>query len=380
MARFVSIDIGNDALKGFLGSLNNQIYVPNVIADVKDREIVEMEKNPLNALHVEITSSALKIKNGHFAVGKLAAKYPNNDELTPDQEKSGSDQPVIMLLTALALDASKSFPEEDGIIEATYNLSTGLPLDETKQGKSKEFRKKLKNSQHEVKFLKTPSLEGKIVRIKFEQVLVNTEGFAAFVDLTTNDDGSTKNQELIGKTILINDIGGLSTDSAIITDDAEVDNEYSNGIKKGVSTYLDNIIRKVYSKYKYTIKSRRTLVEIITNKQPEEQYHIWVNGNRVSIKEIVDEELTILAKEEYKLIKDMWRNVPGIRFAYQIGGGSLVLKPYLTEINQADFNYPLRFVSEEDSVWMIAKAYYKILLMYLQNKGITNSEVATTKE
>jgi plasmid segregation protein ParM len=105
-----------------------------------------------------------------------------------------------------------------------------------------------------------------------------------------------------------------------------------------------------------------------------------VNGNRVSIKEIVDEELTILAKEEFKLIKDMWRNVPGIRFAYQIGGGSLVLKPYLTEINQADNNYPLRFVSEEDSVWMIAKAYYKILLMYLQNKGVTNSEVATTKE
>jgi plasmid segregation protein ParM len=380
MARFVSIDIGNDALKGYLGSLDNQIYVPNVIADAKDREIVEMEKDPLNALHVEITSSALKIKNGHFAVGKLAAKYPNNDELTPDQEKAGSDQPVIMLLTALALDATKCFPEEDGIIEANYYLSTGLPLDETKQGKAKEFRKKLKNSQHEVKFLKTPSLEGKIIRIKFEQVLVNTEGFAAFVDLTTNDDGSTKNQELLGKTILINDIGGLSTDSAIITAEAEVDNEYSNGIKKGVSTYLDNIIRKVYSKYKYTIKSRRTLVEIITTKQPEEQYHIWVNGNRVSIKEIVDEELTTLAKEEYKLIKDMWRNVPEIRFAYQIGGGSLVLKPYLTEINQADYNYPLRFVSEEDSVWMIAKAYYKILLMYLQNKGIAISEVATTKE
>lgn len=37
---------------------------------------------------------------------------------------------------------------------------------------------------------------------------------------------------------------GLSTDSAIITDEAEVDNEYSNGIKRGVSTYLDNIIKK----------------------------------------------------------------------------------------------------------------------------------------
>jgi plasmid segregation protein ParM len=380
MARFVSIDIGNDAVKGFLGDLETRLYIPNVIANVQDREIVEMEKNPLNALHVEITSSALKNKNGSFAVGKLASKYPNNDELTPDQDKADSDQPVIMLLTSLAYDAVGQFTEEDGVIEASYYLSTGLPLDETKQGKAKEFRKKLKNSQHEVKFLKTPSLEGKIVRIKFEQVLVNTEGFAAFVDLTTNNDGSTKNEDLIGKTLLINDIGGLSTDSAIISAEAEVDNEYSNGIKKGVSTYLDNIIRKVYTKFKYTIKSRRTLVEIITNEQPEEQYHIWVNGNRVSIKDIIDEELSVLAKEEYKLIKDMWRNVPDTRLAYQIGGGSLVLKPYLSELNQAEKNYPLRFVSEDDSIWMITRAYFKILLMYLQSKGISTQKQAIVKE
>ncbi|MBK5463442.1 ParM/StbA family protein [Peribacillus sp. TH27] len=380
MARFVSIDIGNDAVKGFLGDLETRLYIPNVIANVQDREIVEMEKNPLNALHVEITSSALKNKNGSFAVGKLASKYPNNDELTPDQDKADSDQPVIMLLTSLAYDAVGQFTEEDGVIEASYYLSTGLPLDETKQGKAKEFRKKLKSSQHEVKFLKTPSLEGKIVRIKFEQVLVNTEGFAAFVDLTTNNDGSTKNEDLIGKTLLINDIGGLSTDSAIISAEAEVDNEYSNGIKKGVSTYLDNIIRKVYTKFKYTIKSRRTLVEIITNEQPEEQYHIWVNGNRVSIKDIIDEELSVLAKEEYKLIKDMWRNVPDIRLAYQIGGGSLVLKPYLSELNQSEKNYPLRFVSEDDSIWMITRAYFKILLMYLQSKGISTQKQALIKE
>lgn len=143
MARFVSIDIGNDAVKGYLGDIENKIYIPNVIADLKDREIVEMEKEPLNALHVEITSSALKQKNGSFAVGKLASKYPNNDELTPEQDKSESDQPVILLLTTLAYDAIGKFEEKEDIIEATYYLSTGLPLDETKKGKAKEFRKNL---------------------------------------------------------------------------------------------------------------------------------------------------------------------------------------------------------------------------------------------
>lgn len=66
MSRFVSIDIGNDAVKGFLGDVENRIYIPNVIADLKDREIVEMEKESINALHVEITSSALKQKKRVF--------------------------------------------------------------------------------------------------------------------------------------------------------------------------------------------------------------------------------------------------------------------------------------------------------------------------
>ena len=377
--RLASVDIGNDAVKAYLHGLEESLYIPNVIAELPDRDIVEMEKEPLSALHVEIQSSALKEPARRFAVGKLATKYPNNDELTPDNDKSASDQPVILLLTALAIDATRNFEENDGIIEATYILSTGLPLDETKRGLNKEFRKKLKSGQHQVTFLKTPELEGKTVRIKFEHVLVNTEGFAAYIDLTTNDNGSTKNEELIGKTILINDIGGLSTDSAIITKDSEVDNEYSDGIKQGVSPYLDNIIRKVYSEYKYRIKSRRALVEIITNEDPEEQYCIFKDGNRISIKELIDHELMILAKEEYKLIKNLWSAVPDIRLAYQIGGGSVVLRPYLTKLNDADKQYPLRFTKTEDSIWMIARAYFKILLMYCQAKGIEIKDMSLAR-
>ncbi|WP_232252081.1 hypothetical protein [Bacillus licheniformis] len=58
--------------------------------------------------------------------------------------------------------------------------------------------------------------------------MVNTEGFAAYIEL------SEKYSDIVGKTVLINDIGGLSTDSAIITKDAQVDNEFSDGIKKAL--------------------------------------------------------------------------------------------------------------------------------------------------
>ncbi len=374
--RLAAVDIGNDAIKAYVESLENEVYIPNVIAEIgASREIVEMEKYALDGLHVEIVSSALKRGKGVYAVGKLATGYSHNDELTPDSEKSEGDQPLIMLLTVLAYDAAKNIPEKNGIIEATYYLSTGLPLSEAKRGKRKVFKEKLKNNNHEIHFKVTPEVGGKIVRLKFEEVLVNIEGHVALIDLTTNNDGSVRNQELTQMTVLINDIGGLSTDAAIIHSDGSVDNIYSDGIKEGVSPYLDEIIDRVYRKFGYKFLSRQQLVEIVTAEDPELRNHIWLKGNRTSIQSIVDDVLVKLAREEYKLIKNTWNQVPSIRVSYQIGGGSLLLKPYLEKINEQEEGYPLRFVGPKESVWMIARAYFKLLTIYLQMKGLQPEEV-----
>ncbi|MCY7565735.1 ParM/StbA family protein [Bacillus safensis] len=383
--RLASVDIGNDAVKAFLGGAGeeNKLYIPNVLAKLETRSIVEMEKNPLDAIHVEVNSSTLKGGIQKVAVGKLASKQNVNEELTPDTDKSESDQAMIMLLTTLALDAVKNFisdkEDKDEVIKAKYLLSTGLPMDETKRGLNKAFRKKIRDGQHKVTFLDTPVYQGKTVEISFENVLVNTEGFAAYIEL------SEKYQDIVGKTVLINDIGGLSTDSAIITKDAQIDNEFSDGIKKGVAGALDNIIRKVYNEHRYTIKSRRDLVEIITSQDAEEKNTVYVAGKSTSIKDIVDEELSTLASEEYKLMKSIWRNVPDIRKAYNIGGGSAVLKDYLIEINKEDAKFPFEFPKIEDSIWMIARAYFKILTLFCQKKGIEvpkveKAEVAETAQ
>lgn len=146
--RLASVDIGNDAVKAFLGGAGeeNKLYIPNVLAKLENRSIVEMEKNPLDAIHVEVNSSTLKGGIQKVAVGKLASKQNVNEELTPDTDKSESDQAMIMLLTTLALDAVKNFisdkEDKDEVIKAKYLLSTGLPMDETKRGLNKAFRKK----------------------------------------------------------------------------------------------------------------------------------------------------------------------------------------------------------------------------------------------
>jgi plasmid segregation protein ParM len=368
--RFDAVDIGNDALKGFMNSYGKRMTIPNVIAKVNDRLVVEYEKKVLDGLHVEITSSALKSKGGKYVVGKLAMQYENNDELTPESDKYDNDQSVILLLTSIACDlAFNNAVGASNLLEANIYLSTGLPLAEAEH--RKEFRKKLKNTTHEVKFLKTPKLEGITVKIKFEDVIVNTEGFGAYVDLMMHIDGSDRNIELQGKDIMINDIGGLSTDTAIINADGSINNTNSKGIAEGVSSYLDEIIDQVQRQHKYTIKSRRELVEILTNKNAEDRNHIYVKSNRTSIEEIVKPILTKLAMAEYKHISRVWEKVPSIRAAYQIGGGALILKDYLNVINAENHKFALRFTeNEEDSIWMISRSYFKILMTWCARKGI----------
>ena len=379
--RLGAVDVGNDSIKAIFNSLETEMNIPNVIAETTEtRNFVELEKNPLDGLHVEITSRALKSGKGIYAVGKLASKYLNNDELTLGSEKSESDQSIIMLLTPIAIDAITcgEFEEKDGVIEAQYLLSTGLPLDEAKRGKRKTFREKLKSASHEVRFLDTPVYQGKTVRIKFTEIIVNTEGHAAMIDLTTNDDGSVRNEELTMHTVMITDIGGLSTDIAILTPEG-IDNVNSDGMRDGVSPYLDQIIDQVARETRYQFQSRQELVEVITNQSPVERNHIYSKGNRTSIQSIVDTILMQLAKSEYRMITKMWEEkVPSIRYSYLIGGGALIIKPYIEQLNEKGNQYPLRFLSQKESVWIIARAYFKLLLIYMNEKGIKVAAPAKT--
>lgn len=368
--RQAAVDIGNDSLKAYFEKLENELLIPNVIAEIGlSRNIVELEKHPLDGLHVEIISDALKRGQGVYVVGHLAGGYDHNDELTTISDKSEADQPIVMLLTALAYDAAMASPNQNGVTEVTYYLSTGLPLSEAKRDKRKLFKQKLKSGTHEVRFHITPTIGGRTIRIHFEEVLVNIEGHVALIDLTTHDDGSVRNEELTHMNVLINDIGGLSTDAAIILEDGAVDNIHSDGIKEGVSPYLDEIMDRVYAETGYRFINRQQLIEVITTENEEERYHVWFRGKRTGIQSIVDEVLMKIAREEYKLIRSTWNKVPSIRVSYQIGGGSLLLRPYIERINELEEDYPLRFVSTKDSIWMIARAYFKLLQVYLKVKN-----------
>lgn len=381
--RLAAIDVGNDSLKGIFGEIEHEINIPNIIArDVEDRPVIGLEEldnqEPLDGLHIRLHSPSLQENNSVYRVGHLATRSGNATELDPGSSKSEEDQTLVMLFTALALDAvrdenKKVFKRSNNVVEATYTLGTGLPLREVKEGKDVGYRSKLLGSVHQVEFLVTPKYQGIKVNIKFEEVKIYPEGFAAFINLVMDDDLKIVNKDLIDRRIIIQDIGGLSTDIAVIKN-RKVDDDRAQGFNLGVSESLDAIREEIRSKYGVELDSRRDVVEIITKKN--DRNHIMVKGSRTSVHEIVDRILLELAKKQYRHLRNVWQRNSQTEIAYFIGGGSIVLKDYLKALNNNLDGYNIDFFEDEkESVWMMANAYYKLIADFAKkNQKETKAE------
>ena len=369
VSRIAAVDVGNDSLKAIFGKLDSEINIPNVIAqDIEDRPVIGIEEldnqEPTEGIHIRLHSPILKDNNSIYRVGKLATKSGNSTELDPGSNKSEEDQTLVMLLSALALDAArdenkKVFKRTNNVIEATYTLGTGLPLREVKEGKDVGYRSQLLGSVHQVEFLVTPKYQGLKVNIKFDEVKVYPEGFAAFINLVMDNDLNIINKELIDKQILIQDIGGLSTDVAVIKN-RKVDDDKAQGFNLGVSESLDEIREEIFSRHGVELDSRLDVVDIITKKN--DRNHIMVKGSRTSVHDIVDRILLELAKKQYRHLRNVWQRNSQTEICYFIGGGSIVLKDYLKTLNNSLDGYSIDFFEDEkESVWMMANAYYKLI-------------------
>ncbi|OAK75494.1 ParM/StbA family protein [Lederbergia galactosidilytica] len=369
MSRIAAVDVGNDSVKSIFGELEYELNIPNIIArDTEDRPVIGIEdldsKDPLEGIHLKVHSPALKENNIVYRIGHLATKSSNAQELDPGSLKSEEDQTLVMLLSTLALDAVREenaaiFPREKNVVDANYTLGTGLPLREVKEGKDAGYRSKLTGSVHQVEFLVTPKYQGLKVNIKFNEVKVYPEGFAAFINLVMDHNLKVINKDLIDKRILIQDIGGLSTDIAVIRN-RNVDDDKAQGFNLGVSESLEAIREEIRSKHGVELDSRRDVVDIITRKN--NRNHILVKGNRTSVHDITDRLLLELAKKQYRLLRNTWLKNSQTEICYFVGGGSIVLKDYLKSINNNLDGYNIEFFEDEkESIWMMANAYYKLI-------------------
>jgi plasmid segregation protein ParM len=251
-----------------------------------------------------------------------------------------------------------------------------LPLREVKEGKDAGYRSKLLGSVHQVEFLVTPKYQGLKVNLKFEEVKVYPEGFAAFINLVMDNDLNIINKDLIDKPILIQDIGGLSTDIAVIKN-RNVDDDKAQGFNLGVSEALEQIREEIRSKHGVELDSRRDVVDIITKKT--NRNHIMVRGSRTSVHDITDRILVDLAKKQYRLLRNVWQKNSQTEICYFVGGGSAVLKDYIKTLNNNLDGYNIDFFEDEkESIWMMANAYYKLISDHL--KRTTKDQKSEDKE
>ena len=334
--RVAAVDVGNDSIKAIFGELEYELNILNIVArDVEDRPVIGIEeldnKNPLDGIHIKVHSPALKENNAIYRVGNLATKSNNATELDPGSSKSEEDQTLVMLFTTLALDAVReqnvnNFRRSGNIIDAVYTLGTGLPLREVKEGKDAGYRSKLLGSVHQVEFLITPKYQGLKVNIKFDEVKVYPEGFAAYINLVMDNKLNVINKDLIDKSIIIQDIGGLSTDIAVIKN-RNVDDDKAQGFNLGVSESLETIREEIRKKHGVELDSRSDVVEILTRKH--DRNHIMVRGSRTSVHDITDRILLDLAKKQYRLLRNTWQKNSQTEIGYFVGGGSLYSRTIL---------------------------------------------------
>jgi len=368
-SRICAVDVGNDAVKAVFGKLDYELYIPNVIArDTADRPVIGIEdlneKNPIDGIHIRVHSPALMDNNAIYRVGDLATKSDNASELDPGSSKSEEDQTLVMLFATLALDAVREenasiFKRNNNVVDANYTLGTGLPLREVKEGKDVGYRSQLLGSVHQVEFLVTPKYQGLKVNIRFDQVKVYPEGFAAYINLVMDNDLNIINRDLIDKHILIQDIGGLSTDIAVIKN-RNVDDDKAQGFNLGVAEALEAIREEIRSKHGVELDSRRDVVDIITRKN--DRNHIMVRGSRTSVHDITDRILVDLAKKQYRHLRNVWQKNSQTEICYFVGGGAMVLKEYIKTLNNNLDGYNIEFFEDEkESIWMMANAYYKLI-------------------
>ncbi|CAM3852289.1 hypothetical protein [Mesobacillus thioparans] len=383
-SRIAAVDVGNDSIKAIFGEFDNELNIPNIVArDTEDRPVIGIEeldaKDPLDGIHIRVHSPALKENNAIYRVGNLATKSDNATELDPGSSKSEEDQTLIMLFATLALDAvnednAKLFTKNKNVIDANYTLGTGLPLREVKEGKDAGYRSKLVGSVHQVEFLVTPKYQGLKVNIKFDEVKVYPEGFAAYINLVMDNSLKIINKDLIDRRILIQDIGGLSTDIAVIKN-RNVDDDKAQGFNLGVSEALEQIREEIRSKHGVELDSRTDVVEIITRKN--DRNHIMVKGSRTSVHDITDRILLELAKKQYRLLRNVWAKNSQTEICYFVGGGATVLKEYIKTLNNNLDGYNIEFFEDEkESIWMMANAYYKLIMDYVK-KSEKSSKAAS---
>ncbi|NQX61716.1 ParM/StbA family protein [Paenibacillus qinlingensis] len=374
----LSIDNGSSHIKGIYDDLNNNFIFPNVVAQPFGERFLLMEQgDPLDFLDVQITSPAIDTEQyRHVYVGNLAIGDEGIvHEIVGDkavQKKAQRPETMVTLLTAAAYAIATK--HEDAIkrgknrIKATVQLGTGLPIREITKF-SEEFAQKITGGVHSITFVTTPIFKGVTVEMEFMLPSdISIDDVSGVYDME-----ATSKSQLSHKGFGIADVGGVDMDIAFFRPGLDLDQRHSTGAKIYLNDALESIRNEINAQGEELISSTAELTIMLVNKE----YEIYAEGKvAFDMTNLVNRHMRILAEKVLKYARNSWKHVRYANEFWFIGGGAIVLQPWIEKLN-AELGLPIRFDKSEYSQFRNVRGTFFLLEHALKH---TNNEAAASRE
>lgn len=370
----LSLDNGSSHIKGIYDNLDQTFIFPNVIAEpIGERYHLTEQGHPLQFLDLHFTSPAIASDTyRHLYIGDLAIGDEGVvHEIVGDkaaQKKAQRPETMVTLLTGAAY-AIASKHEKDiarGVtrIKASVQLGVGLPISEIAKFRQ-EFADKITSGVHTVTFGTTPRYRGVTIEMEFSLPIdVGIDDVSGAYDIE-----ATTKSPLSHKGFGIADVGGVDMDIAFFRPGLELDQRYSTGTKVHLNDALENIRQEINREGEELIVSTAELTQMLVNKE----YEIYAEGKVVfDMTDLLNRHLRILAEKVLKSARNAWKNVRYASEFWFIGGGAIVLQPWIEKLN-AQLGLPIRFDVPEHSQFRNARGTFLLL-----NHAISMSEAAAT--
>jgi hypothetical protein len=168
---------------------------------------------------------------------------------------------------------------------------------------------------------------------------------------------ATSKAQLSHKGFGIADIGGVDMDIAFFRPSLDLDQRHSTGAKIYLNDALESIRNEINAQGEELISSTAELTLMIVNKE----YEIYSEGKvAFDMTSLLNRHMRILAEKVLKYARNSWKHVRYASEFWFIGGGAIVLQPWIEKLN-AELGLPIRFDHNEISQFRNVRGTFFLL-------------------
>lgn len=324
----MGVDQGNASLKLVGPRPDLRLMVPHAL--VRDQKVVrnsswQVDGDPLDFLHCQITSTALSNQTTEIIAGSLAIReYPDRcEEVHEGELKSSSERHNLLALVALAAGVHTMDAQ---VNHAKLSIAVSLPMAEYANREHRIACQQQFVGLHQVQWDSTPRWQGRRVTLDIKQADVVPEGAIAYAALCAR-----KPTWAPGVTLVV-DIGARSIDWATFGAGGKFQSGLSGGtLDGGIALVADRILAN--SRQVHGPQVGRGRLDVLQSLQRfglgEKSCQLYGRGKAFDCTELATFELDRLASDVARIITGVLERIGRVDHLAVIGGGGALLRPYL---------------------------------------------------